>query len=565
MCLLVSIASDIALPIAYKTFLDALTVGVNKISLPEIYTSIANISIISFISWVSWRVSMGSANVFFSRVMKDLTDSTFSYLQRHSHRFFIDNYAGALGKRVGKFASSFETIANQSLFEIGPTAIKIIVINGILFWKNVTIGSTFLAWTLLFVCFNILFARWKLKYDIARSEMETKVTANLADTISNAINLKLFAATDREISRFKNITGDHERARQKCWWLGWSSESIQGISIRVLDIAVLLIALHYWRMGVITLGDFILLRSYFSDLTNHVRGLGSNIRKTYEALADANETTEFLVLRHEVVDVENAPELSVRKGGVRIENITFSYGGKEVIRDFKLTIKPGEKIGIAGTTGSGKSTILKLLMRLYDLTEGRILIDKQDIAHVTQDSLHHVIAYVPQDPILFHRTLLENIRYGRPSATDKEVIEAARRAHCHEFISSFPHGYNTLVGERGVKLSGGERQRVAIARAFLMNAPILILDEATSSLDSETEAFIQDSLRQLMQGRTVIAVAHRLSTIHEMDRIVVIERGKVKEEGTHVALLKKPNGRYRELWRRQALTAPDSSIADTEI
>jgi len=271
-------------------------------------------------------------------------------------------------------------------------------------------------------------------------------------------------------------------------------------------------------------------------------------------MADANEMTEILLTAHEVVDDEHAATLIVPKGVVEFRDMQFSYVGNAhpIFEDFTLKIGAGERVGIVGPSGGGKSTILKLLVRLHDVNKGAILIDNQDISLATQRSLHQNIAYVPQDPILFHRTLMENIRYSRPTASDDEVIKAAKSAHCHEFISDFPAGYMTLVGERGVKLSGGERQRVAIARAILMNAPILVLDEATSSLDSESEAYIQDALSKLFVGRTVIAVAHRLSTIRKMDRIVVVKDGTIVEEGSHDLLLKIENGLYRKLWNLQS-------------
>jgi ABC-type multidrug transport system fused ATPase/permease subunit len=271
-------------------------------------------------------------------------------------------------------------------------------------------------------------------------------------------------------------------------------------------------------------------------------------------VADANEMTEILLTPHEVVDSEEAAALKVDKGIVEFRNVRFAYadGGKTVLEDFCLKTGAGERVGIVGPSGGGKSTILNLLVRLYDLKGGQIEIDGQDIAQVTQSSLHRSIAYVPQDPILFHRSLMENIRYSRLEASDEEVVRAASMAHCHEFISAYPEGYQTLVGERGVKLSGGERQRVAIARAMLMSAPILVLDEATSSLDSESELYIQESLASLMIGRTVIAVAHRLSTIRKMDRIVVVKDGGIIEDGSHDLLVEIENGVYQELWNLQS-------------
>jgi ATP-binding cassette subfamily B protein len=366
--------------------------------------------------------------------------------------------------------------------------------------------------------------------------------------------LKLFNGIYREVSQFGKLTADHRDARYTSWNLGWYSDSIQGLTIRALEIVVLIMAVRYWLQGVLTLGDFVLLRSYLSQLTEEVRSMGGNIRRIYEAIADANEMTQILLMPHEITDENRAATLIVPKGAIEFRNVQFSYlaGNKLVLQDFSLNTKSGERVGIVGPSGGGKSTILKLLVRLYDINSGAILIDHQDIAKVTQSSLHQNIAYVPQDPELFHRSLIDNIRYPKPWASDDEVIRAAKLAHCHEFISAFPLGYETLVGERGLKLSGGERQRVAIARAILMDAPILVLDEATSSLDSESEMYIQDSLAKLFVGRTVVAVAHRLSTIRKMDRIVVVKDGHIIEEGSHDLLVRLEDGIYQRLWNLQS-------------
>jgi ATP-binding cassette subfamily B protein len=269
-------------------------------------------------------------------------------------------------------------------------------------------------------------------------------------------------------------------------------------------------------------------------------------------MANAKEMVEVMDKVSDVQDVLSAKQLTVSKGAIEFKKVDFGYNAtRKILREISLSIKPGEKIALVGSSGAGKSTVTKLLLRLFNLNKGKILIDGQDIAKVTQDSLRQNIALVPQDPILFHRSLKDNIRYGKPDATEEELIAASKQAHCHEFITALPEGYDSLVGERGVKLSGGERQRVAVARAILMNAPILILDEATSSLDSESEALIQDALTKLMEGKTVIAIAHRLSTIMQMDRIIVMQEGRILDEGKHEDLLTR-DGLYKSLWSIQA-------------
>ncbi len=553
--ILIVIGVDIVLPIIFKRFFDQLAEGVAHGKTDELAAEIRHtiwiIAAVMATGWGGWRLLMWMLAQFESNAMRDVTNSSFEYLHGHSTRFFSNSFAGALTTRVKRFTTGLEIIVDQCVTELGQTILKVLLIIGVLFWYNTVLGAIFAAWTVALATFNFLFARYKMKYDLARADMDTKVTAHLADTVANALNLKLFASAQRENEKFRDITREHHRRRVLTWNIGWVYEGVQGLSIRSLDVGLLFLAVGFWRRDILTVGDIIMLRSYLGQLAEEVRSLGGNVRRIYEALADANEMTEILVTPHEITD-RSESTLSVTSGEVEFRSVRFSYDGERpVLSDFNLKTKPGEKVGIVGPSGGGKSTVLKILARLYDLMKGQILIDGQDIAAVTQESLHRNIAFVPQDPVLFHRSLMENIRYSRPSATDEEVLRAAKLAHCHEFISTFPKGYETLVGERGVKLSGGERQRVAIARAILMDAPILVLDEATSSLDSESELYIQDSLAKIIPGRTVIAVAHRLSTIKKMDRIVVVKDGTIVEEGRHDLLLKIDDGHYQKLWELQ--------------
>jgi ABC-type multidrug transport system fused ATPase/permease subunit len=319
-----------------------------------------------------------------------------------------------------------------------------------------------------------------------------------------------------------------------------------------INVGLLYGALRYWQQGLLAVGDFVLIQVYLFGTFERLISINRELRRFYDMFADAGEMVEILETPHEVRDIQGARVLEVAAGAVAFQDVTFRFdAGNAILEKFNLAIRPGEKVALAGPSGAGKSTVTKLLLRLYDVQEGAIRIDGENIAEVSQDSLRDAVAFVPQEPILFHRTLMENIRYGRRDASDEAVVEAARKAHCHEFISALPAGYNTYVGERGIKLSGGERQRVAIARAILKDAPILVLDEATSNLDSESEALIRDALEILMQGKTVVVIAHRLSTIMKMDRIVVIERGRVVAQGTHQELIQR-EGLYQKLWSIQA-------------
>jgi ATP-binding cassette subfamily B protein len=321
----------------------------------------------------------------------------------------------------------------------------------------------------------------------------------------------------------------------------------------LLEVGILFLSVGLWKKGILTVGDFVLIQAYLITIFDRIWGFGKIFRQIYESLADAEEMTVILQTPNEITDLPGAKKLVIIEGRINFERVGFNYcKTRQILKRFTLAVKPHERLAIVGPSGAGKTTLVKLLLRMHDVTDGRILIDGQNIAQVTQQSQRRQISLVPQDPILFHRSLMENIGYGKPEATEAEVIAAAQAANCHEFIASLPEGYQTHVGERGVKLSSGERQRVAIARAILYNAPILVLDEATSSLDSESERLIQEALDKLMTGKTVIAIAHRLSTIKKMDRIIVIDQGTIAEEGTHDELLLKPEGAYHHLWQLQA-------------
>lgn len=509
---------------------------------------------LTLLYWVFWRIGTYSTTYHQTKVMEQLMVKCFAYMQKHSYRFFTNNFGGSLVRKVTKFSHSYEIISDQITWSFVPITIRILVVVGIVFSRFKILGLLILGWSFLYVYFNYAFSKYKIKYDLIRTEKDTEITGFLADTITNNVNLKLFASENSETKSFAKTTQSWLKANIKSWNLTNLGEAIQSLLMISLEAIMFLLAIQFWKKGILTVGDFVMIQTFLLSLFNRLWDFGRNIRRIYESLADAAEMTEILSTPYEIQDIPGAKDINILSGKIEFKNVNFAYGTSqtEIFKHFNLNIKPGEKIALVGPSGGGKSTVTKLILRFFDINQGAIQIDDQDISKITQNSLRENIGLVPQDPILFHRSLMENMRYGLPEATDKEVIIAAKLAHCHEFINNFPKKYETFVGERGVKLSGGERQRVAIARALLKNAPILILDEATSSLDSESEMLIQDALKTLMKNKTTIVIAHRLSTIMQMDRIIVLENGQITEEGRHKELLKMKEGTYQKLWGIQA-------------
>lgn len=545
-------SSSLYRPIILKNFIDTLSSGRTDIT-GELINLVFQVLLAGLGIWVGWRMASFTASKMVARILPDILNLCFNYLHNHSYNFFNNSFVGSLVAKVNRYARSYEKIFDQITWNIGPTIITIIVILAVLFQRFPLLGLIVLIWAIIYTYWSYRFVHFKMKYDLQSAEAETKTTAHLADTITNQLNLKLFSDLKTESRSFYRITDKLHQTYRRAWFLDSTAEAIQSSFLFILEFAILYAAVRLWEQGMLTIGDFVLIQGFLLQIFHHLWGVGKYLRKIYEGLADAEEMTEILLTPHEIVDTPRARTLKVEKGSIAYRNVDFTYHGKKnVLNDFNLTIQPGERIALIGQSGGGKTTIIKLLFRFFDIQGGEILIDGQNIAQVTQESLRRHLALVPQEPVLFHRTLMENIRYARPGATNEEVIRAAKLAHCHEFISSLPDQYQTFVGERGVKLSGGERQRVAIARAILKDAPILVLDEATSSLDSESERYIQAALANLMKDRTTIVVAHRLSTIMQMDRIIVIGQGKIIEEGTHNQLLELKKGTYQKLWEIQA-------------
>lgn len=544
------ISTDFVTPYIYKIIIDLANGGT------ENYQAIFHTLIIGFILTLildhAWRIaSLGSIKLQ-TEVIKRIYFNCFETIQNHSYRFFANNFTGGLVKKVNRFATSYDRIFNNITWTFLTLAARIVGSLSVFLFIDYRIAIAFIAWLLILLIALRWFLNYHVQYESAATKAETKTSGHLADTITNFENIKVFSSLAYEQRNFRKLIHEAAHKQAKSWYIFEFFFWLKSAFMAIGEFGIMFFALKLWQNGEITIGTVVLVQAYLASIMYRLWDLTHVLKEIYSNLADAEEMMEIMQQKTEINDRRNAKELKIKSGSIEFKSVTYLHDkSKPLFQNFNIKIKPQEKVAIVGESGAGKSTFVKLLLRFYDTQSGEILIDQQPIKNIKQKSLRSQIAFVPQDSIMFHRSIMENIRYGRLDATDAEVIEAAKLARCHEFILKTKAGYETTVGERGIKLSGGERQRIAIARAILKNAPILVLDEATSSLDSKSEQAIQEALNNLMQNKTVIAIAHRLSTIRAMDRIIVVENGKVLEEGRHDELLAK-DAHYAELWRIQS-------------
>ncbi len=544
---------SILIPLYYKRFFDSISNATDLSATAVVLINIiVSVLVLKSINWILWRAGIALYNVMESRIMAKLKQNSFDYIIRHSHTFFANTFGGSLVQKVGRFGRSFEALADTIAFNFIPLVITVVG-SIVVTWRiEPTVSIILMVWVAIMTTFSLVFSQWKLKYDAISAEADSKTTGYLSDSITNNSAVTFFTGHEAESQGFVEVTNDQSKKQLFSWRLGDVVDAVQTLLMVFVEFFVFYYAIKYWEVGRITVGTFVLAQTYIIGLANQLWGLNRIIRGVYQSFADAKEMVDILITPYEIMDKPDAKKLQVEKGEIEFKDVNFDFGkDNQVIENLTVNIKPKEKVAVIGHSGAGKTTFVRLIMRMYDIKSGSIEIDGQDISNVTQDSLRDNISFVPQDPALFHRTLMDNIRYGRRDATDEEVIEASKLAHCDDFIDKLPLKYETFVGERGIKLSGGERQRVAIARAILKKAPILIFDEATSSLDSYSESLIQDALENLMKNSTTIVIAHRLSTVKKMDRIIAMQDGKIVEEGTHDELANKENGLYKKLWDLQ--------------
>ena len=482
------------------------------------------------------------------KVRRDL----FNYLQFHSQQFFLSHFAGSIGNRISEVSMSVAHTIWTVLFDFWPLVISFSVSLLLLFSINTELALTLASWIVVYVIISFILAMQCRRYAKDYAASRSLVSGKIVDSVTNAMNAKLFARRNFEQHYLERYLDLELKSARRTFWFMERIRWFQFIAAMLLMLFVIGYALKIWSQQGMTVSQFAMAASLSLMLIEQARGLSRRFLEFFEYVGNIKDGISIIVEPHDVVDQDNAHDLVVTSGTIEFNQVRFSYQiNQPVFNGLNLSIKAGEKIGLVGYSGSGKSTLLSLVLRLFEPQSGSIVIDNQNIETVTQESLRNQIAMIPQDPMLFHRSLMDNIRYGRLDATDEEVIEAARKAHVHEFIETLNEGYNALLGERGVKLSGGQRQRIALARAILKNAPILLLDEATSALDSVTERHIQESLEYLMRNKTVVVIAHRLSTLAKMDRIVVFHNGQLVEEGNHQQLLANPQY-YAKMWSMQA-------------
>lgn len=543
-----------AWPYVFMKLIDAIS---NMADRTQMWTILQPILVMWALLWITIEIGFRATGILLAYTLPkaeaDIRLGMFDYVQYHSQRYFSDKMAGSIANKIADMPSTFSSIMRLLMTLFMPSALAVVIMTAFFLWMQPVFALIMTSWVIIHLGICFIFAKKCTEYSDIHAEARSTLAGKMVDAFSNHMNLRLFARQAEELRYIRSFQEIEKAKHFNSLWFIEKVKALLGLlSILLPGIANTWYMLYSWQQGFITTAEVVFIFNICWNVTMMVWISGLELPQFFREIGVCKQALSIIKDRHDVVDQPGALPIHISEGEIKFDRVSFSYDNeKEIFRDKTLIIRAGEKVGLVGFSGSGKTTFVNLILRNYNVDSGKIFIDNQDIAAVTQKSLREQISMIPQEPALFHRSLYENILYGNPKATKEEVYQASRKAHCQEFIETMPQGYETVVGERGAKLSGGQRQRIAIARAFLKNAPILILDEATSALDSVTERHIQEALTELMHRRTTIVIAHRLSTLSGMDRILVFKNGRIIEEGTHQDLVN-AKGHYAHMWQMQS-------------
>jgi ATP-binding cassette, subfamily B, bacterial len=553
----VATVADLLLPVYSGRLVDAIAShSARTSSLPAAVQAIAVMTGLGAVLMAARYIALIGIIRLTLRLMSRFASDAFWRVQRFSTDWHASNFAGSIVRRITRGMWAVDIMDDTLLLVLLPAFLVLLGSSLLLGMRWPTMGLVVAAGSSIYVYVSIVLSlRYVAPAARLSNAQDTKIGGAMADAITCNTVVKSFGAEPREDLRLARVLDKWNHRTARTWIYATRSGNMQSMMLLALRTLITAYAVFLWWRGNATPGDVTFVLTSYFIVHGYLRDIGQHVRNLQRSVNEMEEMVQFQSQPLGVADRPGARPICIDEGEIVFDRVTFQYGAHTtpLFRNFSLRIKAGERVGLVGHSGSGKTTFVKLLHRLYDVSDGRILIDGQDISQVTQDSLRAQLALVPQEPILFHRSLAENIAYAHPKAGLRQIEDAATLANAHDFIGRQPKVYRTLVGERGVKLSGGERQRVALARAFLANTPILVLDEATSSLDSESEALIQQAMERLIAGRTAIVIAHRLSTVRMLDRILVFDGGEIIEEGTHDQLVQRTGGTYKRLFERQAL------------